>query len=165
MRNRIDFRQSAADIFQSRWAVCGGSTRIACESTCLSLKDSMSGCYSIFSWCAYWYERKEHVVGKASATCAWRQRCDWLHAYAAVQTHLTTCRTSTRSRETTATGANSTGSRFEIAGLAHISILIETAVCCAEFPREYESNSLLALVVFRGVQSEWDLFKVSSDPC
>lgn len=65
--------------------------------------------------------------------------------------HLTTCRSSTCSRETIATAADSTGSCFESAS---VSILTETAACRAEFPREYESNSLLALVVFRGVQSE-----------
>lgn len=163
MRNLIDFCQSAADIFQllSRGggygcrAVCGGNMQMRVNLHVWAWETLCPDAFPYFLGVPTGSSAKERAVGKALATCAWRERYDWLPACAAVQTHLTTCRSSTRSRETIASAANSTGSCFGS----------ETAACRAEFPREYESNSLLALVVFRGVQSEWDLFKVSSDPC
>lgn len=60
------------------------------------------------------------------------------------------------------------GSRFEICphtGALRVGLAKEAAARRSAFLGEYVSNSLLALVVFRGARSEWDLFKVSSDPC
>lgn len=161
MRNHIDFCQSAEDIFQLLYN--GHQADETCAAACV--KHVNLHVWAREETCPHAIPYFPGVPTGTSgesmlSTCAWRRRCDWLHAYAAVQTHLTTCRASPAVSTLQRKHSPPEQTRrvvFKICphtGAVHVSLTMEAAACYAKFLGEYVSNSLLALVVFCGVRTE-----------